>query len=132
MNGGSAGRISPHLKQEQFLFVPYVTWKVLVRSSDCTSPQGARMRRVWTWLGWGSAIAALWVAALQADLSEAQRGVIQALPIWALVVFGCYSLSVVGYEIMFFPACPDEAEKLQKDIRVATAYLNKHGISVSK
>jgi hypothetical protein len=37
------------------------------------------MRRVWTWLGWGAAVTAIWLVLLHLGLAEEQHGVIQAV-----------------------------------------------------
>lgn len=42
------------------------------------------------------------------------------LPLWALIAFACYSAAVIGWNIMFFPACPEASSSLQK-ARVTSA-----------
>jgi dolichol-phosphate mannosyltransferase subunit 3 len=36
------------------------------------------------------------------------------LPIYSVVALGCYGLFMVGFGLMFFPTCPQEAILLQQ------------------
>ncbi|KAF0914095.1 hypothetical protein E2562_026503 [Oryza meyeriana var. granulata] len=36
------------------------------------------------------------------------------LPIYLVVALGCYGLFMVGFGLMFFPTCPQEAVLLQQ------------------
>lgn len=49
------------------------------------------------------------------------HGVLQ-LPLYILIVFGCYSLATIAWNLMTFPECPDEAISLQK----VPQYIQKH------
>ena len=68
------------------------------------------------------------VYALQMELPEAYRSVVQLLPLWALVSFGLYSLSVIGWSLAYFPTCPKDAETLQGEMKEAQEELCARGI----
>uniref|UniRef100_A0A0D9XFK0 Uncharacterized protein n=1 Tax=Leersia perrieri TaxID=77586 RepID=A0A0D9XFK0_9ORYZ len=53
------------------------------------------------------------------------------LPIYLVVALGCYGLFMVGFGLMFFPTCPQEAVLLQQDIVEAKEFLSKKGVDVS-
>uniref|UniRef100_A0A0D3FAI2 Dolichol-phosphate mannosyltransferase subunit 3 n=2 Tax=Oryza TaxID=4527 RepID=A0A0D3FAI2_9ORYZ len=52
------------------------------------------------------------------------------LPIYLVVALGCYGLFMVGFGLMFFPTCPQEAVLLQQDILEAKEFLSKKGVDV--
>ncbi|CAN6297608.1 unnamed protein product, partial [Urochloa humidicola] len=52
------------------------------------------------------------------------------LPIYLVVALGCYGLFMVGFGLMFFPTCPQEAVLLQQDIVEAKEFLAKKGVDV--
>lgn len=66
--------------------------------------------------------------ALQMELPEAYRSAVQLLPLWALVSFGLYSLSVIGWSLAHFPSCPEAAEILQGEMKEAQRELCARGI----
>ncbi|MCO5564723.1 hypothetical protein L7F22_018390 [Adiantum nelumboides] len=52
------------------------------------------------------------------------------LPLYAVVVLGCYGLAMVGYGLIVFPTCPQEAVLLQKDIAEAKEFLQRNKLDV--
>ena len=54
--------------------------------------------------------------------------VLISLPFYAIVVFCCYSLAVIGLGVATFPECPDAAIQLQKDMQEARKHLLEKGI----
>ncbi|KAI4988970.1 hypothetical protein ZWY2020_036287 [Hordeum vulgare] len=76
-----------------------------------------------------AAISAVWVALL--ETSTVPRSYTWLLPIYLVVALGCYGLFMVGYGLMFFPTCPQEAVLLQQDIVEAKEFLSKRGVDVS-
>eukprot|EP00898_Chlorokybus_atmophyticus_P004948 jgi/Chlat1/5454/Chrsp36S05446 len=89
------------------------------------------MRRVVWWLGGAILLGGLWLKLLSiSELEPSTRAVIEVLPLWALVAFGCYSLAYIGYEVAVFPTCDREVALLQKDIVEARTELAKLGIVV--
>eukprot|EP00850_Spirogloea_muscicola_P017846 SM000157S02076 [mRNA] locus=s157:186225:186785:- [translate_table: standard] len=87
------------------------------------------MRHIFRWLAGAAALLAAWLGLLlAADLTPAQRKVVQILPLYALVALGCYGLGALGYGVMVFPSCPKEVLLLQKDIVKATEFLEANGI----
>lgn len=66
--------------------------------------------------------------ALQMELPEAHRSAVQLLPLWMLVSFGLYSLSVIGWSLAHFPTCPKDAEILQREMKEAQSELCARGV----
>lgn len=54
--------------------------------------------------------------------------VLTALPFYAIVVFCCYSLGVIGWGLVTFPERNDAEKDLQKDIARAREGLAKKGV----
>ncbi|XP_042296128.1 dolichol-phosphate mannosyltransferase subunit 3-like [Sceloporus undulatus] len=54
--------------------------------------------------------------------------VLWPLPTYLLVVFGCYSLAVVGYRVATFNDCEEASLELQAQIREARDDLAHHGL----
>lgn len=52
------------------------------------------------------------------------------MPVYLLVVFGCYSLATVGYRVATFNDCEDAAKELQAQIKEAKADLKKKGLKM--
>ncbi|XP_075117804.1 dolichol-phosphate mannosyltransferase subunit 3 [Leptodactylus fuscus] len=61
-------------------------------------------------------------------LPRACREVVWPLPIYLLVVFGCYSLATVGYRVATFNDCEEAAHELQAQIHEAKADLKRRGL----
>ena len=53
------------------------------------------------------------------------------LPVYLVVVFGCYSLATVGYRVITFNDCEAAAKELQEQIVEAKKDLTKKGIKLS-
>ncbi|MQM02568.1 hypothetical protein Taro_035336, partial [Colocasia esculenta] len=58
-----------------------------------------------------AAISAVWVGLLEAAVVP--RSYTWLLPIYLVVLLGCYGLLMVGVGLMVFPTCPEEAVLLQ-------------------
>uniref|UniRef100_K4AL56 Dolichol-phosphate mannosyltransferase subunit 3 n=3 Tax=Setaria TaxID=4554 RepID=K4AL56_SETIT len=74
------------------------------------------------------AISSIWIALL--ETSTIPRSYTWLLPIYLVVALGCYGLFMVGFGLMFFPTCPQEAILLQQDIVEAKEFLAKKGVDV--
>ncbi|CAN6297607.1 unnamed protein product, partial [Urochloa humidicola] len=74
------------------------------------------------------AISAIWIALL--ETSTVPQSYTWLLPIYLVVALGCYGLFMVGFGLMFFPTCPQEAVLLQQDIVEAKEFLAKKGVDV--
>ncbi|VAI34534.1 unnamed protein product [Triticum turgidum subsp. durum] len=70
-----------------------------------------------------AAISAVWVALL--ETSTVPRSFTWLLPIYLVVALGCYGLFMVGYGLMFFPTCPQEAVLLQQGITRFKVFCTK-------
>ncbi|KAJ8273505.1 hypothetical protein GJAV_G00102340 [Gymnothorax javanicus] len=64
---------------------------------------------------------------LDLRLPRAYQELIWPMPIYLLVVFGCYSLATVGYRVATFNDCQEAAEELQAQIQEAKLDLQKKG-----
>eukprot|EP00249_Psilotum_nudum_P005256 c18710_g1_i1 orf=146-430(+) len=74
---------------------------------------------------------ALWIGLLHNEhLSFLPHHTLLLLPLYALVALGCYGLAMVGYGLMVFPSCPEEAVSLRKEIAEAKEFLEEHGIDL--
>uniref|UniRef100_A0A0E0K597 Uncharacterized protein n=1 Tax=Oryza punctata TaxID=4537 RepID=A0A0E0K597_ORYPU len=71
------------------------------------------------------AVSAIWIALL--ETATVPRSYTWLLPIYLVVALGCYGLFMVGFGLMFFPTCPQEAVLLQQDILEAKEFLSKKG-----
>ncbi|KAK3130526.1 hypothetical protein QOZ80_6BG0494660 [Eleusine coracana subsp. coracana] len=74
------------------------------------------------------AISAIWVTLL--EISTIPRNYTWLLPIYLVVVLGCYGLFMVGFGLMFFPTCPHEVVLLQQDTAEAREFLAKNCVDV--
>ena len=61
-------------------------------------------------------------------LSESLTQVVAALPLTALMWFGCYSLGTISYNMLSFRECPEAAAELQGEIKAAQKDLRKRGL----
>ena len=61
-------------------------------------------------------------------MSEATQMVVAALPLTALMWFGCYSLGTISYNMLSFRECPEAAAELQGEIKAAQKDLRKRGL----
>lgn len=90
------------------------------------------MKQVWKLCTLALAAVAFWIALLNQQTPLFPRQTILALPLYAMVALGCYGLAMVGYGLMVFPTCPQEAVLLQKDIAEAKAFLQRNQIDISE
>lgn len=65
---------------------------------------------------------------LDLQLPQAYREVVWPMPVYLLVVFGCYSLATVGYRVATFNDCEEAAKELQSQIIEAREDLKKKGL----
>ena len=61
-------------------------------------------------------------------MSESLTQVVAALPLTALMWFGCYSLGTISYNMLSFRECPEAAAELQGEIKAAQKDLRKRGL----
>ncbi|KAF6176633.1 hypothetical protein GIB67_034495 [Kingdonia uniflora] len=74
------------------------------------------------------AITAFWIGLLKALVIP--RTYTWLLPVYFVVLLGCYGLLMVGIGLMRFPTCPQEARLLQQDILEAKEFLKPRGVDV--
>ncbi|KAK8946035.1 hypothetical protein KSP40_PGU019288 [Platanthera guangdongensis] len=74
-------------------------------------------------------ISAIWIGLLQASIVSSSYAWL--LPVYLIILLGCYGLFMVGVGLMFFPTCPQESHLLQKDIAEAKDFLKREGIDVN-
>ena len=63
-------------------------------------------------------------------MSEAAQMVVAALPLTALMWFGCYSLATISINMLTFRECPEAAASLLDEIREARRDLRTKGLVV--
>lgn len=56
-----------------------------------------------------------------------QREIIFTLPFYLLIVFGCYSLFVIGWNLLIFRECPEAMKELEQNIGQARQNLKSYG-----
>lgn len=90
------------------------------------------MTKLLQWLFGVSVLAAVWALVtfdlLQLSLPHTFREVAWPMPVYLLVSFGCYSLSIVGYRVATFNDCEEAAKELLLQIREAKEDLKKKGL----
>ncbi|XP_024974529.1 dolichol-phosphate mannose synthase subunit 3-like [Cynara cardunculus var. scolymus] len=74
------------------------------------------------------AITATWISLLQAAMIP--RSHTWLLPLYLVVSLGCYGLFMVGFGLMQFPTCPQEAVLLQQDVIEVKQFLKRKGVDV--
>lgn len=90
------------------------------------------MKQVWKIGSIFAAVLVLWISLLLAkDLPPSLQLIVPYFPMYALASLGCYGLGALGYGMMVFRVCPEEADLLQKDIAEAKSFLKEHGVDVS-
>ncbi|KAM6959553.1 dolichol-phosphate mannosyltransferase subunit 3 [Aplochiton taeniatus] len=52
------------------------------------------------------------------------------MPVYLLVLFGCYSIATIGYRVATFNDCEEAAKELQTQIAEAKADLRKKGLKL--
>ncbi|MCJ8749759.1 hypothetical protein PDJAM_G00179970 [Pangasius djambal] len=64
------------------------------------------------------------------QLPAVYKEVAWPMPVYLLVVFGCYSLATVGYRVATFNDCEDAARELRAQIQEAKEDLKKKGLKM--
>uniref|UniRef100_I1P4A7 Dolichol-phosphate mannosyltransferase subunit 3 n=1 Tax=Oryza glaberrima TaxID=4538 RepID=I1P4A7_ORYGL len=88
----------------------------------------SQMKHIFKIIAMLVAVSAIWIALL--ETATVPRSYTWLLPIYLVVALGCYGLFMVGFGLMFFPTCPQEAVLLQQDILEAKEFLSKKGVDV--
>lgn len=65
---------------------------------------------------------------LDLKLPPVYKEVAWPIPVYLLVVFGCYSLATVGYRVATFNDCNEASQELQAQIKEAKKDLQKKGL----
>ncbi|KAJ8000346.1 hypothetical protein DPEC_G00203870 [Dallia pectoralis] len=78
----------------------------------------------------GAAWALVTFDLLDLRLPEAFRQVAWPMPVYLLVVFGCYSLATVGYRVATFNDCEEASKELQAQIQEAKEDLRRKGLKL--
>lgn len=107
---------------------------VLQLSVFCAVLQVFIMTKLLEWLLTASLVAVAWGLVtfdlLGLQLPAVYREVAWPMPVYLLVVFGCYSLATVGYRVATFNDCEDAARELQAQIQEAKKDLKKKGLKM--
>lgn len=92
------------------------------------------MTKLLEWVFGVSVIGAAWALVtfdlLNLRLPEAYKEVAWPMPVYLLVVFGCYSLATVGYRVATFNDCEEASKELQDQIKEAKEDLRKKGLKM--
>ncbi|XP_030644965.1 dolichol-phosphate mannosyltransferase subunit 3 [Chanos chanos] len=67
---------------------------------------------------------------LDLRLPHVYKEVAWPMPVYLLVVFGCYSLATVGYRVATFNDCEEAAKELQAQIQEAKDDLKRKGLKM--
>ncbi|KAG5842854.1 hypothetical protein ANANG_G00182170 [Anguilla anguilla] len=90
------------------------------------------MTKLLQWLLGASVFGVAWglvvLDLMNLRLPRAYREVAWPMPMYLLVVFGCYSLATVGYRVATFNDCREAAKELQAQIQEANLDLQKKGL----
>ncbi|XP_026999842.1 dolichol-phosphate mannosyltransferase subunit 3 [Tachysurus fulvidraco] len=102
--------------------------------SPSVSPNFFIMTKLLEWLLGLSLVAVAWGLVtfdlLGLRLPAVYKEVTWPMPVYLLVVFGCYSLATVGYRVATFNDCEDAATELKAQIQEAKADLQKKGMKM--
>ncbi|CAI5736582.1 unnamed protein product [Hyaloperonospora brassicae] len=83
------------------------------------------------WLTAGVALLALWLLLLQYVSNHVQNprvfSVVKALPVYAVVSFGAYSLAVIALSVMAVQDFPEASKELDQHVVEAKLDLAKKG-----
>ncbi|GAB2228083.1 hypothetical protein Droror1_Dr00009913 [Drosera rotundifolia] len=74
------------------------------------------------------AISSVWIGLLQASIIP--RSNTWLLPVYLIIMLGCYGLLMVGIGLIQFRTCPHEAILLQQDVIEAKEFLKAKGVDV--
>ncbi|KAG7325604.1 hypothetical protein KOW79_010529 [Hemibagrus wyckioides] len=103
-------------------------------SSPLISPNFFIMTKLLEWLLGVSLVAVAWGLVtfdlLGLQLPAVYKEVAWPMPVYLLVVFGCYSLATVGYRVAMFNDCEEAARELKAQIQEAKEDLKKKGLKM--
>ncbi|PFX13887.1 dolichol-phosphate mannosyltransferase subunit 3-like [Stylophora pistillata] len=89
------------------------------------------MTKLTEWIIFAALAFSLWITLLSDILplkvSYKAKEVIWPIPVYALIVFGCYSLATIGYRVATFNDCVEASESLKQEINDAREDLSKRG-----
>ena len=89
------------------------------------------MTKLLQWLCFLGLIFGIWISLLTdilpINISKSVKDVVLPFPFYMIIVFGCYSLIVIGYRVLTFNDCEDAAESLRKEIQEARKDLSRKG-----
>lgn len=92
------------------------------------------MTKLLEWVFGVSVIGAAWALVtfdlLNLRLPVAYKEVAWPMPVYLLVVFGCYSLATVGYRVATFNDCEEASKELQDQIKEAKEDLRRKGLKM--
>ncbi|XP_062846147.1 dolichol-phosphate mannosyltransferase subunit 3 [Trichomycterus rosablanca] len=92
------------------------------------------MTKLLEWLLCASVVGIAWAQVtfdlLGLQLPAVYKEVAWPMPVYLLVVFGCYSLATVGYRVATFNDCEEASRELQTQIQEAKADLKKKGLKM--
>ncbi|KAL9255501.1 Dolichol-phosphate mannose synthase subunit 3-like protein [Drosera capensis] len=74
------------------------------------------------------AISSVWIGLLQASIIPCSNTWL--LPVYLIILLGCYGLLMVGIGLIQFRTCPHEAILLQQDVIEAKEFLKAKGVDV--
>ena len=57
--------------------------------------------------------------------------IVDVMPWYSLICFGCYCLTKLGYDLLTFNDYPEEIRRLEHDIRAAEADLQRRGFKTT-
>ena len=103
-------------------------------SSSASSSSSSLLSR--RWVRWSAILAialAVWLTFLfeWVPVPDSRvRQLVMFAPLLVLCAFGSFSLALIGYRLMTFPAVPDAAVRLRAEIIEARQALSKLGVSV--
>lgn len=89
------------------------------------------MTKLTEWIVFAGLAFSIWITLLTDILplkvSYKAKEVIWPMPVYALIVFGCYSLATIGYRVATFNDCEEASESLKQEIKDAREDLSRKG-----
>ncbi|KAI1296723.1 Dolichol-phosphate mannosyltransferase subunit 3 [Halotydeus destructor] len=88
------------------------------------------MTKLTEWLSLISTFVAIWLILVKGTVVQVPKDYethVLLLPIYAIVLFGLASASVVAYRVATFNDCPEAAEELRRQIKEAKSDLQSKG-----
>lgn len=90
------------------------------------------MTKLLQWLlGAGLFVGVWWAVLARTPEDGSMHTMLVPLPVYLIIVFGCYSLATVGYRVITFNDCEAAAKELQEEIAQARKELSAKGIKMS-